>query len=137
MNRPRLPHPLQWEAAIHLVVAVVALRILRQQRCRRLLHALARIGARRCHPLPRPRQLRALLRAIRAGARRLPGASGCLPQALAAQGVLARRRLPARVAVGVRDASPATGGIDAHAWVELRGRVVFGGPADAFHPLWR
>jgi Transglutaminase-like superfamily len=53
------------------------------------------------------------------------GARPCLPQALAAQVLLLRRGVPARLRVGV--ARGAWGEVRAHAWIETGGKVVIGG----------
>jgi hypothetical protein len=63
--------------------------------------------------------------AIRAAARYVPGAT-CLPQALAAQVLLARHGHPARLRLGV--ATTAGRGIAGHAWVETDSGVLLGGP---------
>jgi hypothetical protein len=95
-------------------------------------------------------------------ARRLPGRHLCLSQALTALTLLRRRRVPAELALGIRfhpvhSAEPSLalpepdgalqgiqntlatgfphGQLLAHAWVELRGKVVFGGPVRGFTPL--
>jgi hypothetical protein len=51
----------------------------------------------------------------------------CLPQALAAQILLARRGLPSKLYIGVRRAPG--GRSSAHAWLEYQGRVAIGGDA--------
>lgn len=75
--------------------------------------------------------------AVEAAARRLPAPfRACLPQAMAVCAMLRRRRMPARLVIGVRRA-PAPGSIEAHAWVESGGRVILGGMDDlpSFVPL--
>lgn len=65
-----------------------------------------------------------IARAVTGASRAVPGAA-CLTQALAAQVLLERRGLPARVRVGVTRADG--GQLLAHAWVESDGRIVLGG----------
>jgi hypothetical protein len=48
----------------------------------------------------------------------------CLPQAIAVHSILARRRWHSRLEIGV--ARNAAGEFEAHAWVELDGRVIIG-----------
>jgi hypothetical protein len=62
--------------------------------------------------------------AVRKAADHVPRAS-CLTQALAAQLLLSRRGYPSRLCIGV--ARNASGGMDAHAWIEAGGSVVVGG----------
>lgn len=64
--------------------------------------------------------------------RRVPGAA-CLAQALAARVLLSWHGHDSTVRYGVRRDG---GVVEAHAWVEARGRVVVGGPdVSAFTPL--
>ena len=51
------------------------------------------------------------------------GGGSCLAQALAAQVLLGRRRQPSRLRIGVRMMQ---GKLEAHAWLESEGRIVFG-----------
>ncbi len=62
--------------------------------------------------------------AVETAARYVPKAH-CLPQALTAQVLLARRGLPATFRLGVRRGGG--GRFEAHAWVECHGRVIVGG----------
>jgi hypothetical protein len=59
-----------------------------------------------------------------AAARRVVPAATCLPQALAAEVLLAHNGHPAELRLGVLKTG--TGSIQAHAWVESEGRVVVG-----------
>jgi len=61
--------------------------------------------------------------AIGVARRVVPGAT-CLPQALAAEALLARGGYPAELHIGVM--KTAAGKLDAHAWVEHQGRIVVG-----------
>ena len=65
--------------------------------------------------------------AVAAASRCVPVAT-CLVQALAAQVLLGRRGHPVELHIGV--ARGARGRLEAHAWVESRGRVVIGGVDD-------
>lgn len=64
-----------------------------------------------------------LARAVERAAVALPG-SKCLPQALAGAVLLRRRGLEAELRLGA--ATRPEGGLTAHAWLELEGRVVLG-----------
>jgi hypothetical protein len=55
----------------------------------------------------------------------MPGVTTCLAQALAAQVLLGRRGLPAKVRIGVDQHNKER--FLAHAWVESNGRIVVGG----------
>jgi hypothetical protein len=66
-----------------------------------------------------------VVRAVEVASRHLPGTKTCLAQALAAQVLLSRREQPALVRIGV--ARGEGGEFEAHAWVEIGGRVVIGG----------
>jgi Uncharacterised nucleotidyltransferase/Transglutaminase-like superfamily len=64
--------------------------------------------------------------AVQGVGRRLPGMT-CLVQALAANAMLARRGVPARVRIGVRRSATPSARLDAHAWLEsAAGRVLIG-----------
>ena len=58
--------------------------------------------------------------------RYVPG-STCLVQALAGQWMLLREGYPAQLRIGVSKAE----GFEAHAWVELEGKVLIGGPEES------
>jgi hypothetical protein len=62
-------------------------------------------------------------RAVRVVARYVPRAT-CLTQALALAALLGRLGQPAHVRIGVRKGGG--GALEAHAWVESRGRVIIG-----------
>jgi hypothetical protein len=65
--------------------------------------------------------------AVGSAARFVPGAS-CLPQAIAAEALLIRAGHPAEIRLGVT--KDGRGRIDAHAWVEVSGRVILGDDDD-------
>lgn len=123
-------HP--WPARLALVRATgavgamwVALRVVPFAR----LVDWTRLDAER---LPRPSNhdlvVRRIVWAVEAVAPRLLPARPCLPQALAARALLARRGVATTFHIGVA-ATPAAG-LQAHAWLERDGQVLVGG-ADA------
>lgn len=67
-----------------------------------------------------------MARAVVAAGRRIPGGDVCLVQALAMKSLMDLEGHPARLLIGVLrpDRLP----LEAHAWVEYKGRVVIGGP---------
>lgn len=65
--------------------------------------------------------------AVRRASRVIPAAT-CLPQALAARVMLARRGQASELRIGV--ARDAQGALQAHAWVEVEGRVIIGALPD-------
>jgi HAMP domain-containing protein len=71
--------------------------------------------------------------AVGSAARFVPGAS-CLAQAIAAEALLIRAGHPAEIRLGV--AKDGRGRIEAHAWVEVSGRVILGdGDLKRYVPL--
>lgn len=64
------------------------------------------------------------------------GGNGCLVRAVAVALLLNRRRYPIQVRVGCRSNS---GGMEAHAWIEVDGRVIVGDLPDleTFVPIHR
>jgi hypothetical protein len=123
------------EAATLLLAIGAGLRVCPFRRLRTLLAFFARLGT---DPIAADR----VAWAVAAAARRLPRwSSGCLPQALAAETLLARRGYRPELRIGVRASrlgrparEPA---LEAHAWVELEGAVLVGALDDlaAFAPL--
>jgi hypothetical protein len=104
-----------WIAAARLALWVLPLRT-----ARRLL-------ARPPRPADGPVSAERIAWAISVARRVVPAAS-CLPQALAAEALLARHGHPVELRIGVTKTGQ--GGLLAHAWVESRGRVVVGDLAD-------
>lgn len=96
---------------------------------------LARLADEMAAPLAHPDYADRVARAVRRASQLVPRAS-CLTQALATMLLLRRRGLIGRLCIGVqRDAD---GIFRAHAWVELRGKVIIGGSPDGlaeFTPL--
>ena len=73
--------------------------------------------------------------AVSVASRAVPAAT-CLTQALALQVLLVRRGHPARLRIGVARGVRAGQELQAHAWVESRGRAWLGGPeVQRFIPL--
>lgn len=73
--------------------------------------------------------------AIRRLATRLPWRADCLVQALAAERWLGRRGISSKLHIGVRKDSRAA--LEAHAWLEVGGRIVTGGESAGFDELSR
>ena len=79
--------------------------------------------------------VRAVGRAVNRAAAHLPIAMVCLPRAIAAQWMLARRGLYPRLLIGVvppQTAEPRQSERLLHAWVEVEGRIVVGDSARHF-----
>lgn len=75
-------------------------------------------------------------RAVRLGASNVPWNAVCLPQAMAAAAMLARRGYGSALYVGVVP-SP-KGAMNLHAWLEVDGIIIVGGPrAAAIVPVVR
>jgi hypothetical protein len=72
-------------------------------------------------------------RAVRRTLRLLPADTRCLSQSLVLTRLLARRRIPSVLVLGVRP----SGRFAAHAWVECCGEPVLPTLAEAFEPLAR
>lgn len=71
-------------------------------------------------------------RVERLGAR-IPGATGCFPQAIASAVLLRRHGHVPEIVIGVRNRP-----FGAHAWVEVAGRIVTGADeAGLFREIWR
>jgi hypothetical protein len=112
------------KAALLLVAVKLGMRLLPFRSLRRLL---ARVSDTRTLPRPTDRApAERITWAVEVASRRVPGAKGCLTQALAAQVMLTRRGCPALLHIGV--ARGGRGRFQAHAWVESEGKVVVGGP---------
>lgn len=80
---------------------------------------------------------RQLARAVGRAARRLPGNSKCLPQAMALHWMLARRGRPAQLVVAVLPGTARGGLDDLHAWVECGPEILIGALDRPFRPLVR
>ena len=115
----RLP-PMAWLLLLELTIALVAAQLcLRLLPLNRLLQGIRRLG-RAPRGGPAAQESRAELFAWAEGFfRRLPFPPACLPKALAAMAVLARRGIPAELKFG---ASKDGGCLKAHAWLEFEGK---------------
>jgi hypothetical protein len=69
----------------------------------------------------------------RVGAR-VPWRADCLVQALAAQHWLRRRRVLTTLFIGVRKST--TADLEAHAWLMAGDRIITGGQAGPYHPIF-
>ena len=113
------------EAALALMVAGVAVRVLGASRTTRLLgHPTP--GAQRDSGTPAGPDARRIGRAVERVSRVLPWRPVCLPQAIATRAMLRRRGVPCDSHLGVMKTDPVT----AHAWVTVGGTVVQGAPVD-------
>jgi len=84
--------------------------------------------------VPAEAVIEAVGRAVRGAAARTPWASTCLVQSLAAHIMLARRRVPSVVYLGV--AKDPSGELVAHSWLRCGGDIVTGGgAASTFSPI--
>lgn len=109
--------------ALHAAVMLVLVRAARGHIAFPALRgALARHGAKR----RMVRDRAAVLAAVHAAARCVPGHSSCLDRALVAVTLLERCGHRPALRLGVARGGAA--GLEAHAWVELDGEVVLGAP---------
>lgn len=81
-------------------------------------------------------QARKIGRIVRMASRWVPWNAVCLPQAIAAKIMLARRRIQATLYVGLRRAVPPDGtstadDIELHAWLRVGHKVITGGEVSA------
>jgi hypothetical protein len=91
---------------------------------RTIAHVLHRLIPRKPGGTPDPPLANRVARAVARASRGVPGAT-CLTQALAAQVLLERHGLPARLCIGVvHDGAQS---VRAHAWVESQDVIVVGG----------
>jgi len=110
---------------VEALAAVVAIRLGLLLLPFRKLRSLARaagqypVGSLYANALPVER----IVWTVRAVSEYVPGAT-CLTQALSGQVLLARRRYPTRLHIGVAKSSRE--GLSAHAWLEYDGQIVLG-----------
>ncbi|MCY4634686.1 MAG: lasso peptide biosynthesis B2 protein [Acidobacteria bacterium] len=120
------------EAAMRLTLARLIVYYVPMRYWRRRLEAVASDGSSDAGRQPLGR---AVGRMVRRVARRLPFEALCLPQAMAAQWMLRRRGVSARLWIGVRRPAPGRP-LAYHAWLTVDGESVIGGrPARACVPL--
>ncbi|MFC4293816.1 lasso peptide biosynthesis B2 protein [Novosphingobium tardum] len=86
---------------------------------------------------PQPQNLaaRRLARAVDRAAARLPGASVCLPRAMALQALLISRRIGTTLVLGVLPGAQRGSIDDLHAWVAAGGEILIGGDLSGHVPL--
>jgi len=122
------------EAAFCLAAIRLALRVLRFRTLWAIVNRAPR--ASRCERAPGGFSAERIAWAVAVVSPYVVGVKPCLTQALAAQVLLVRRGLPARLRLGV--ARGEQGEVQAHAWTETAGKVVSGGSAaelERFTPL--
>lgn len=120
---PAAERSLLIEAVVAVTVASVLLRLLRFPR------VASRLGRHMAESPPRQDRdnlgsARRVRWAVESAARNLPWKPMCLPQAVGAQWMLRRRRIPSTLYLGINPAD----GYDAHAWVRVGTLIVTGGP---------
>ncbi|WP_114392887.1 lasso peptide biosynthesis B2 protein [Oleisolibacter albus] len=120
-RRPPADYGLLAEAVLCLAVARLALLLLP---FRTLARLMVRAGGDRESGLQAPERVRRVGWAVRTAARRGPVPAVCFPQGLAAQMMLARRRVGSRLYYGLKQAD---GALKAHVWVRAAGCDVVGG----------
>jgi hypothetical protein len=117
------------EAVLLSAAIALALRLLRFQALRRIAGRLTRGPARPTGA--NQAYIDSVVWAVSVSGRHVPGAGGCLVQALAGMVLLGRGGCPALMHIGVD--KDAQGRFQAHAWVECRGAVVLGGTENPSH----
>ena len=128
MRRP--PFPIDWllaaEAVVALFVAALAVALLPFARSVRL--GAVRLGAVRLGSVPLGRaggtSTEAIIWAVTAASARVPWRSVCFHDGLAAQYLLRRRGIDARLHYGA--AIDADLGLEAHVWVSVAGCTLIG-----------
>lgn len=106
-------------AALTVVSAKLALRILSLPAARAALARLSRLGW-----IVTPTRADRIVWAVEAAGRAIPGMKNCLVQAVAAEAMLARAGHPCELRIGAAKSGPAE--LIAHAWLESEGRVLIG-----------
>ena len=130
MSRSRRPiNPIEWlvavEAAVLLLWAAAAVRLLTLRRAAGVMASFPRIGLR---TRTEPGRLADLVSAV---GRRI--GCQCLPQALVTHRLLAHQGVTSDVIIGtVRTA----GGLRAHAWVHVDGRPIGEGDVSSYVPVY-
>ncbi len=107
----------RWLLEVRLALWVMPFRSAHQR------YDVERVAARRGGRILAAAEPEAVATAIRR-ARRLVPAGTCLPQAMAARALLARRGIGSDLRIGV--GKDARGRLQAHAWVEIEGRIIIG-----------
>lgn len=128
-RRTRRERFLLLEAFLLLVIARMALRVLP---FKRLAASLGRHMREADGPVEAPDLSLAeqVGRAVRAAARYTPRESVCLPQAVAAQWMLRRRRIPGTLYLGLAKCETDPERLAAHAWLRCGEHILTGDTAD-------
>jgi hypothetical protein len=125
LHRFFLLTPTEQRLLAHATLTVAAIRIgLWVLPFRTLRRVLVRTAREACDvPEKKMASIEKVSWAVGMASRIVPRAT-CLTQALAAQVLLARQGCPATLTIGV--AKSQQGQLEAHAWVEIQGRIVIG-----------
>lgn len=128
----RIAHAVRWRVRVAETIAALALarfliRFIPFARWRRLLGPIGSPGT--ADPLPldeaQRRLVRDVARDVARWSRRVPFAALCLPRAMAARWVLARRGVAGRIVIGARGGQ-AEKPLDLHAWLMVGDLCVTG-----------
>lgn len=130
-HRARVIEAAAWLAAARLLVTLAPLARWERTLGRRIAPS---DPARQISPAQALRSRR-IGRAVDQAAARLPFSLKCLPKAMAAQWMLRRRRIAARLLIGVLAAGTRGTPDDLHAWVLAGTETVIGDFPDAHHPV--
>jgi hypothetical protein len=117
---PRSSQAILVESTFTLALVRVALAFLPFRLVRKLTGAQDREGS---GPATERSEAARIAWAVPIAARRFPVRMTCLVQAIAADAMLRRRGCHPSLRIGV---APASGAIEAHAWVECAGKVIVG-----------
>ncbi len=122
------------QAAVSLVAVEILLASVGFRRCQGALARLSRGRLRAWTDDDARRDAARTARLVALAARRGPTRSACLAQALVVWGLLRRRGIDAELRIGVAKTDVR---LDAHAWIEVRGRAVSGDGdvPERFQPL--
>lgn len=119
-------HPSELKLLVQAYVLVGVVRVglwsLSFQRLRGWLSRIPAVSS-ASHRLYAP-SLAQIARAVKIASRYTPGGAKCLAQALTGQVLLKRWRYPHRLRIGV--AKSLQGTFEAHAWIEVEGKVIIG-----------
>lgn len=116
---PRSDQRLLMRAALTVVSAKLAVRMLRLPAARAAVTRLERLGW-----FVTPASADRVVWAVEAVSRAIPGMKNCLVEAVAAEAMLVRAGHPCDLRIGAAKNGP--GELIAHAWLESEGRVLIG-----------
>jgi hypothetical protein len=117
-----------FQACVLLIAVRVGLRVLRFRKVQSWMEHFCKPSGRQ-RVLER-RHIAQVAWAVEAASRRLPGTT-CLSRAMAAHFLLGRLGQKSELRLGA--ALRPDGALDAHAWVEVAGRVIIGSAVEGFH----